>query len=247
MSFLTRSAGMGVKEAREILALHELIAASLQDGPVPLGTFARIVGSCTHLETSSCSCKPSSWERRARRLKASLTTLGFRITVDGDAEKITMDFARDEALRAEVERWVDRAAKRLHPEACGEGEGDEENDSVQLVERAPLDSIKFDHALGMSIRALARRYGITERRIQSLLRALRVEARDEGRPPIEKRRSLVVVEQCFHLGEFRVADGRRGSERYGRVQRVAEILGCHRNTARQFLKRYDELRERKSS
>lgn len=240
MGFLYKTNGITPREAREVCQLHELIEESIARGPVPLELYCKIWREEWRAKRAPTD-DLASQERNARRLVQRLRELGYVVVTHGDKATLRLDFSVDEALRAEVERWLDRAeAVRIGPAA--EDDDEDDNDSRRLMPMAPLDAIKAAHRMGLAVRSLCRRFKITERRMLVLLRALKADARSEGRPRLEERRSTLALEQAFHLGEFKTVDGRNGSSRYGRVAAVARILDCHRDTARAFLERYDAMK-----
>lgn len=245
MTFLTRTPGMTKKEAQEVLDLYELVRYSLEVGPVPLDYFADRI---RHVKSDDVLSK----ERHARRLVARLKALGFNVVTQGDvkegddASKMTLDFGQDEALRGAVEREVDAATAKLSADEDDEGNVSRQVTDENDGEVAPVDSIKIDHEIGLAVRHLCRRYKITPRRMLSLLRALRVEANEEGRPSLEQSRTIAVLQEASDpaVEEMRKhKHGKRKCNRVdcGRVSAAARILGCHRDTARAFLKRFDEV------
>lgn len=233
MSFLRKTSGMTPHEAREVCQLHELIQHSSREGPIPLKSFAE----AWRLKTSDVH----SMERTARRLVARLVALGYRVVAEGDVKPngqttLTLDFSVDEALTAIVERSIDVAHElRTQDDGFDEDEAEGEPDDSR---RIAVEALKKDHKLGLTIRDLCRRYGITKDRTQSILRAYRL-SRPEGRPPVERCRSMLAIEEALEFGRAPAA-----SRKNGRVAAVARILGCHRDTARAFLKRYDAIRSR---
>ncbi len=225
MGFLTKRKGMDKREAREVLDLAELVAYSLDHGPVPLERYARI---------RRCEGKLESHERNARALVARLKALGYVVKAEGDAAKMTLDFGQDAALRGEVARSVDEAQAVLGVDPAE----DEEEAKPDVLQPVSDTAIGADYKLGLDIRRLCRRYGIHKDRVQSILFALRVRARQEGRPPVERRRSSVLVEEALKLGRKPEDEASRQN---GRVAKVARLLACDRTTAWRFLKRFDAL------
>lgn len=229
VSFLTRTPGMTSSEAREICQLHELVQESLSSGPIALmAKYAQI----WRVRAESVD----SVERNARRLVARLSSLGYRVVTAGDAHKLTLDFGVDEALRAELERSIDDAQAIR---TAGD-DFDEDEEGTDELQRISPESVASDHRLGMTIRLLARRHGITKDKVQSILQALRVSRQPEGRPPIERRRSVALIEEVFELARPREGESRKN----GRTSKAARLLGCDRTTAWRFLKRYDEAKAR---
>lgn len=231
MSFLTRTLGMTPREAREVCQLNELIDYSLRDGPVPLNLYAQV----WRLGTEDVDSR----ERSARRLVARLARLGYRVDASGDRATLVLDFSVDEALRVIVDRSIDLAHELR---TSGDDFEDEDASVTDVSGRIPMEALEADRELGLTIRDLCRRYGITKDRVQAVLSALRIARQPEGRPPIERRRSVVVIEEALEFSREPSS-----SRKNGRVATVARILGCHRNTARAFIKRYDAIRQRETN
>lgn len=223
MGFLTRSNGMSKQEARKILDLHELVEHSRRHGPVTLELYARI--------RRIPSDEVATWERNARRLVRQLRDLGYQAETEGDAERLTL-FLADTALASKVRETIpeaERALGALDESAC---------------HRPSQEGIAEDRtAFRYGLRRLARRYNLSWRAVEKIVRSLErqgksqpVEARASR---IEERRSDAVIAQAL------AAKAKAGTGSYGRVSAAARILGCHRDTARAFLRRFDRLKKRR--
>jgi hypothetical protein len=227
VTFLTQTPGMTPNEARLISALHELVLASVKDGPVPLELYASIRGVNSE--------KPASWERSARRLVRELTGLGFFVEALGDGDSMAIDFGKDTALRRELEQVVDEATKwrsnGVGPISPNAEESDVTDGDKARSPEVPTTGVTSDYALGMTVKALCRRYGVGEHRMQSILVALRVERRKARPLRLEERRCAEAVERALDQPKKR-----------GFVRNVALALGCHRHTASSFLRRLGVLR-----
>lgn len=218
MSFLTRTPGMTLHEARAILNLHELIERALLHGPVTLEIYASIVQSRT--------ARPDSWERHFMRTKAELAAAGFLLPSEGKGENLTADFSADKALRGEVERALDEAESLI---AGRTGVRRFEEDEVE-DEPHPVDAIAADHQLGLDLGRLCRRFKIGRDKMLVILHAKGVSPREARPLRVEERRDAEVLKAAL--------DRPKG---YGYVTGVARALGCHRDTARALLRRLRAL------
>lgn len=207
---------MDKREAREVLDLAELVAYSLDHGPVPLERYARI---------RRCSGKLESHERNARALVARLRGLGYLLVTEGDAERLTVDFGKDEALRAEIERSRDEASRAVGLGEPDEGDG---NDSPHLAGSALVQALARDYRAGLTVGSLVSRYGLRTERALLILQAVG-DRRRPGRRRIEEAR-------CAELLRKALADP---VGVHGHVTRVARLLACDRKTARALLKRLE--------
>jgi hypothetical protein len=206
---------MSSREARDICDLHELIQDARRDGPVPLERFAAIRGFKSE--------KIETHERNARDFVRRLKLMGFLVEARGDGENLVLDFGVDDALRSEVERSIDEAQRaRTSPVQC---------DEEPASEAPPVAALVADHRLGLDVGRLCRRYGIGRDRMFLILMAAGVKSREARPLRLEERRCLTTLRLAL--------DQPRG---YGFVARVARVLGCHRNTARQVLRRLRRLR-----
>jgi hypothetical protein len=211
VSFLDRTPGMTSREAVDILDLHELVQHSLVHGPVDLERYAVI--------RQVDSEQVASWERSARRLVQRLRALGYRVAAEGDGETLTLDFARDRFLVAEVERWIDRANSQLsHQTAPGE--------ATEAACGPPSEAVLLDWDRGLSVELLHERYGLDHHKLRALLRSSHRAPRPQRRPRVEERRDPELV--ALALAEPK---GR------GYYARVARALGCSRWTARRLIER----------
>lgn len=214
MGFLTKRKGLDKREAREVLDLAELLDECARSGPVPLERYARI---------RRCEGKIESHERNARALVARLRALGFVLATEGDAERLTIDFGRDEALRSHVVRVEDEASRVLGVTRKNDPDG---NDSQQIDGRALLEAVERDYEAGLTVGGIVSRYGLRTERARLFVQAV-TEPRRPGRRRIEEDR-------CAEILKLAMEDPRGV---HGHVSRVARILGCHRDTARALLKR----------
>jgi hypothetical protein len=210
VTFLTGTAGMTSREARDICDLHELIEDSRRDGPVPVERFALIRGFRSE--------NVDTHERNARDFVRRLKLVGFVVEARGDGENLTLDFGADGALRREVERSIDEAQRvRSSPIQC---------DDEAASEALPVASVVADYRLGLDVRRLCRRFGVGRDRMALILIAAGVQPRDARPLRLEERRCVDVLTKALSQP--------RG---YGFVAAVARVLGCHRHTARAVIQR----------
>lgn len=213
MTFLTKTDGMTWNEAKEILELHELVAYSLMNGPVPLSVYVTV----RRVKSDVIEHQ----ERNVRRFVARLKGLGYRVETHGDAEKLAVDFGSDTALRSAVEREIDQATARCSSDNNSQQSGEDEDD-----EERPLDAVAQAHALGLDVRRLCRRFNVSPNKALLILRAKGIEPRHVGRPSVEELRDVEVLRMALEAPKG-----------YGYVTGVARALGCDRTTVYRLLRR----------